>query len=110
MVAAHLIRNAQEASETDGRVEIGLRREQGSAVITIEDNGCGMDPEFLRTRLFQPFDTTKGSKGMGIGAYQARSFVVEAGGSMDVWSEPGRGTRITIRLPLADASVEVERA
>jgi signal transduction histidine kinase len=69
-----------------------------------------MDPEFLRTRLFQPFDTTKGSKGMGIGAYQARSFVVEAGGSMDVWSEPGRGTRITIRLPLADAPVEVERA
>jgi putative PEP-CTERM system histidine kinase len=111
MVAAHLVRNAQEASETDGRVEIGVRREQGFAVITIEDNGCGMDPEFVRTRLFQPFDTTKGSKGMGIGAYQARSFVVEAGGTLDVWSEPGRGTRITIRLPLAvEAPVEVERA
>lgn len=111
MVAAHLIRNAQEASQSDGQVGIEMRREQNFAVITIEDNGCGMDPEFVRTRLFQPFDTTKGSKGMGIGAYQARSFAVEAGGTMDVWSEPGRGTRITIRLPLAtDAEIEVESA
>jgi putative PEP-CTERM system histidine kinase len=110
MVAAHLIRNAQEATEADGHVEIGLRREQTFAVITIEDNGCGMEPEFVRTRLFQPFDTTKGSKGMGIGAYQARSFVVDAGGSLDVWSEPGRGTRITIRLPLTDAPVDAEHA
>ena len=77
-------------------------REGGQAVITIEDDGCGMDPEFVRTRLFRPFDTTKGSKGMGIGAYQARMFVADSGGVMEVASQPGRGTCITIRLPLAD--------
>ncbi len=103
MVMAHLIRNAQEATDSDGKVEIRAIREGGHAVITIEDNGCGMDAEFVRTRLFQPFDTTKGSKGMGIGAYQARTFVVDSGGTLDVTSEPGRGTCITIRLPLADA-------
>jgi putative PEP-CTERM system histidine kinase len=102
MVAAHLIRNAQEATGGDGTVEIRVLRDGGHAVITIEDDGCGMDPEFVRTRLFRPFDTTKGSKGMGIGAYQARTFVVDSGGAMEVASHPGRGTCITIRLPLAD--------
>ena len=102
MVAAHLIRNAQEATGSDGSVVIKAVREGGYGVITIEDDGCGMDPEFVRTRLFRPFDTTKGSKGMGIGAYQARTFVVDSGGTLDVASQPGRGTCITIRLPLAD--------
>ncbi len=102
MVAAHLIRNAQEATGSEGTVAIRAIREGGQAVITIEDDGCGMDPEFIRTRLFRPFDTTKGSKGMGIGAYQARTLVVDSGGTLDVASEPGRGTCITIRLPLAD--------
>jgi putative PEP-CTERM system histidine kinase len=102
MVAAHLIRNAQEATGADGKVEVRATREGGYAVISIEDDGCGMEPEFVRTRLFKPFDSTKGSKGMGIGAYQARMLVVESGGTLDVASEPGRGTAITIRLPLAE--------
>jgi putative PEP-CTERM system histidine kinase len=101
-VTAHLVRNAQEATTGEGRVEIRLSREGDQAVIVIEDDGCGMDAEFIRTRLFRPFDSTKGSKGMGIGAYQARMFVMESGGTMDVSSEPGRGTCITIRLPLAE--------
>ncbi|MCK6370509.1 MAG: PEP-CTERM system histidine kinase PrsK, partial [Gammaproteobacteria bacterium] len=101
MVMTHLIRNAQEATVSEGRVEVRAAREGADAVITIEDNGCGMDAEFVRTRLFRPFDTTKGSKGMGIGAYQARTFVMDSGGTLDVRSEPGRGTCITIRLPLA---------
>jgi len=102
MVAAHLIRNAQEATGTEGNVQVTATREGESAVITIEDDGCGMDQEFLRHRLFRPFDSTKGSKGMGIGAYQARTFVMDSGGTMEVASEPGRGTCITIRLPLAE--------
>ena len=69
-------------------------------MITIEDDGCGMEPEFIRTRLFRPFDTTKGSKGMGIGVYQARTLVMDAGGSLRVDSEPGVRTRFTIWLPL----------
>ena len=75
------------------------RRPTAASLIEIADDGCGMDPEFVRDRLFRPFDTTKGSKGMGIGAYQARMFVVESGGSLRVESEPGQGTRFFIRLP-----------
>lgn len=108
MVMVHLIRNAQEATGSDGRVEICAVGEGQWAVITIEDDGCGMDAEFVRTRLFRPFDTTKGSKGMGIGAYQARTFMMDSGGTLDVASEPGRGTCITIRLPLADAVAAVD--
>lgn len=103
MVTAHLVRNAQDATSREGRVEIRLTREGDNAVIAIEDDGCGMDAEFIRTRLFRPFDSTKGSKGMGIGAYQAKMFVMDCGGTMDVASEPGRGTCITIRLPLAES-------
>jgi putative PEP-CTERM system histidine kinase len=102
-VLAHLIRNAQEATTREGRVSVGVSARDHTAVITIEDDGCGMESEFVRTRLFRPFDTTKGSKGMGIGAYQARSFVMDAGGQLQVDSEPGRGTCFTILLP-ADES------
>jgi signal transduction histidine kinase len=59
-----------------------------------------MDPDFIRTRLFRPFDTTKGSKGMGIGVYQARTLVMEAGGSLRVDSEKGVGSCFTVWLPV----------
>ena len=51
----------------------------------------GMDAEFVRERLFRPFDSTKGSKGMGIGAYQAREYARSLGGDVEVQSSPGRG-------------------
>ncbi len=98
-VLAHLIRNAQEACARDGRVTVRVALAGNGALVEIEDNGCGMDPEFVRSRLFRPFDTTKGSKGMGIGAYQARTFVAEAGGTLRVESEQGRGTRFIVQLP-----------
>jgi signal transduction histidine kinase len=101
-VLAHLIRNAQEATERDGHVTVRVAPADGGVLIEIVDDGEGMEPEFVRERLFRPFDTTKGSKGMGIGAYQARTFVMEAGGSLRVESEPGQGTRFAIRLPAYD--------
>jgi len=70
------------------------------ARLTIVDDGAGMDEEFLRQRLFRPFDSTKGSKGMGIGAYQVREYARAMGGDIEVWSAPGRGTRFCIRLPI----------
>ena len=61
----------------------------------------GMTEEFVRKRLFKPFDSTKGSQGMGIGVYHAREFMRRLGGDLKVASEIGRGTTITLELPLA---------
>lgn len=102
MVLGHIIRNAQEATAANGYVRIALERAGTNATVEIRDNGCGMDTEFLRDRLFRPFDTTKGSKGMGIGAYQVREFIRAAGGEVEVVSEPGTGTTFRVILPAAD--------
>ena len=107
-VLAHLIRNAQEATPNDAAVTLSLLRDGDKACILIEDEGSGMDEAFIRNRLFRPFDTTKGSQGMGIGAYQARSFVLSAGGVMTVESQPGDGTRVRIELPAGQVAAAAE--
>jgi putative PEP-CTERM system histidine kinase len=99
MVLSHIIRNAQEATPAGGRVQVRLKQQGDTAVVEVADNGCGMEPTFLRERLFRPFDSTKGSKGMGIGAYQAREFVRNAGGEITVESQAGQGTTFRISLP-----------
>jgi putative PEP-CTERM system histidine kinase len=96
----HIIRNAQDAAGTTGEVRVTLSGTAGLCEVQIADNGPGMAPEFIRDRLFKPFDSTKGSKGMGIGAYQARAYVQQQRGSIEVQSSPAQGTRFTIRLPL----------
>jgi signal transduction histidine kinase len=106
-VLAHLIRNAQEATSRQGHVNVRVAMADNGALIEIADDGCGMDPDFVRERLFRPFDTTKGSKGMGIGAYQARMFVVEAGGSLRVESAPGEGARFFIQLPIHEPGTAI---
>jgi putative PEP-CTERM system histidine kinase len=100
-VIGHLVRNAQEATAKTGEVRLELLRVDDRAVIKVVDNGSGMDAEFVRRRLFRPFDTTKGAQGMGIGAFQAREFVRQSGGQLMVTSAVGVGTTITIELPLA---------
>jgi len=66
-----------------------------------------MSQDFIRNRLFRPFDTTKSSKGMGIGAVQTREFIRQAGGDIDVTSEEGVGTTFRISLPLiAEGAVQ----
>jgi signal transduction histidine kinase len=59
-----------------------------------------MTREFIRTRLFTPFDSTKGSQGMGIGVYQAREYARLLGGQLEVTSEPDSGTEFVLHLPL----------
>jgi putative PEP-CTERM system histidine kinase len=70
------------------------------AILRVSDTGSGMSREFIQERLFKPFDTTKGSKGMGIGAHQAREYVLSLGGRVEVDSTPGFGTRFTLLFPL----------
>jgi putative PEP-CTERM system histidine kinase len=99
-VLDHVLRNAQDAA-ADGQVGVQLGLSRDEATLIVEDNGPGMDAEFVRERLFRPFDSTKGSKGMGIGAYQTREYVQSLGGRVEVQSSPGRGTAFSIILPLA---------
>jgi putative PEP-CTERM system histidine kinase len=97
----HAIRNAQDASKADDTVEVCLERMESGCVIRIRDTGSGMDEAFIRERLFRPFDSTKGAEGMGIGAYQIRETIRASGGDVSVESEPGTGTILNLRLPLA---------
>ena len=122
MIVEHVIRNAQEATRDGwlgdrqrGRWTAARRhrreladdggragRRHASrlrvpmAALTVSDTGAGMTREFVQERLFKPFDTTKGSKGMGIGAYQVREYVQSLGGRVDVASDAGPGTRFTL--------------
>jgi putative PEP-CTERM system histidine kinase len=101
MVLTHLIRNAQDACAKNGSVSISLSQTEYTATVIVADNGSGMSAEFIRERLFRPFDSTKGSQGMGIGAYQAREFARKLGGDLDVQSVVGEGTRVSMTLPVA---------
>jgi len=95
----HLVQNAIDATPADGTVCMRVFEEQGSAVLEIADSGCGMSEEFVRDRLFRPFQTTKQS-GMGIGTYETAQYVKELGGRIEAQSRPGAGTRMKIILPL----------
>ena len=79
-VIGHLVQNAQDATAERGEVSVRLFRESRTAVIEIADTGIGMSPEFIRDRLFKPFETTK-TAGMGIGVYESSQYVTESRGS-----------------------------
>lgn len=100
-VLGHIIQNAKDATRKDGTVTVRLDTRGEEARIEVEDSGTGMEPDFIRDRLFKPFDSTKGLAGMGIGAYECREFIRSLGGRVDVTSAPGRGTRFTMIVPLA---------
>jgi len=107
-VVQHLLNNAIEASGAAGQVRVLLRHEALSVVVDIVDDGPGMTPEFIRDELFRPFATTKGG-GHGIGAYQARQLLREAGGDLLVLSRRPGGTTMrlllpSVRLAVADAA------
>jgi putative PEP-CTERM system histidine kinase len=100
MALTHLINNAQDATPNTGFIDVGLKVDKNRAQITIEDSGSGMEEDFIKTRLFKPFDSTKEGKGMGIGVYQAKEVVTGINGTLDVASTPGEGSTFTITLPI----------
>jgi putative PEP-CTERM system histidine kinase len=102
-ILSHLIQNAMDAAGDQGEVAIGVHRVHDMIALDVADNGHGMDPEFVRDQLFQPFQTTKGS-GYGIGAYQCRELIRELGGRLTVHSVPGEGTTMSVALPAAPAA------
>ncbi len=105
-VLEHVIRNAQDATVAAGNVSVTVSGEGDCITLEVSDTGSGMEPEFLRERLFRPFDSTKGSKGMGIGAYQVREYVRGLGGDVEVRSSPGQGTVFSLSLPRVADSFE----
>ncbi len=98
-VFGHLVQNSLDATDSDGRVWVKLDRESGLARVEVGDTGHGMTADFVRERLFKPFQTTKQS-GMGIGAYESFQYIRELGGELSVDSELNVGTRIVVLLPL----------
>jgi putative PEP-CTERM system histidine kinase len=101
-VVTHLINNALDAGGKTP-VVVRMRQEPLSLVIDIVDQGPGMTPEFIRDQLFQPFASTK-SGGHGIGAFQARELLREAGGDLLVLSKPRHGTTMRLLLPAVRAT------
>ena len=78
----HLVQNAVEASPSNEPVSVRVARAGNEVRITIVDKGCGMDGDFVRNRLFQPFASTK-SDGFGIGSFEARSLVASMPGALE---------------------------
>lgn len=104
-VIGHLVQNALDATEHGGAVDVLLTRQDEYAVVRIKDSGLGMTPEFVRERLFKPFQTTKAA-GMGVGAYETLMYVKELGGRIDVQSEVGSGTTIKMWLPMLNSQAD----
>jgi putative PEP-CTERM system histidine kinase len=104
----HLVQNAVEASPPNQPVTVKVTGEDGSVSIAISDHGPGMDGEFVRNQLFQPFASTK-TGGFGIGAFEARSLIAAMGGRLSVDSRARHGTTFTIQLPGADPASKPQR-
>ncbi len=84
-----------------GRIHVRTEHQGGRVVLSVADNGCGMSPAFLNESLFRPFQSTK-TKGLGIGMFQSRAIVQAHGGSVQVESEPGKGTTFRVSFPAKD--------
>jgi PAS domain S-box-containing protein len=118
----NLMLNARDAMGQEGIVTLSAENvvvkrgdipgdaEGEFVALSLTDNGVGIPPEIL-PKVFDPFFTTKGiGKGTGLGLSQVHGFVFQSGGSINIISKPGQGTRVTLYLPRAKAETLVEVA
>jgi signal transduction histidine kinase len=104
-VLTNLVANAIYATRGSGLIEVTLAREAGKYVFSVSDDGQGMDAE-TRQRALEPFFTTKDvGEGTGLGLSIVYGIVRGWGGSIDIESEPDRGTRIVISVPAPESNV-----
>jgi len=110
-VVRNLLDNAVAYSEAGTRIGVGttVREEEGVVEIVVVDQGIGIPPEAL-SRLFERFyrvdpARSRDTGGTGLGLSIVKHVVADHGGAVTVWSEPGRGSTFTVRLPLAPATV-----
>lgn len=104
-VFTNLIINAVHAMKDQPRAELKISSEvqDGYALISVEDSGCGMTQDVVK-EIFTPFYTTKPvGEGTGLGLSITWGIVEDHGGEIQVESEPGEGTRFLVKLPLANA-------
>jgi PAS domain S-box-containing protein len=103
----NLIKNALQSLEEDGEIRIRLKTTAERLELVIEDNGYGIAPDAQR-KIFDPFFTTK-RDGTGLGLAITQRTVLAHQGTLDVWSEPGHGTRVTASFPVQPSAVHVGR-
>jgi two-component system sensor histidine kinase FlrB len=99
----NLLENALQASDSGGRIVLGACTTTQAMDLSVEDDGCGIDPAVM-DRLFEPFFTTR-TDGTGLGLAIVRGVATAHGGEALVESRPGAGTRFTLRLPASAAAV-----
>lgn len=100
-VVSNLVLNAREAGSGNGSLAVHVGRDD-MAFFEVVDEGCGMSDDFIRNRLFQPFQTTK-QHGFGIGLFQCRQIIEAHGGRIEVTSQVGEGTSFKVHLPAFSA-------
>lgn len=101
-IVSNLVINGRDAlDEQPGRVEVRCRRDQREVVVVVADSGHGMSAE-VQARAFEPFFTTKQDRdGTGLGLHVLQELVRSSGGRVELVSEPGRGTEVVVRFPVA---------
>ncbi|MDX1532148.1 MAG: response regulator [Rhodothermales bacterium] len=98
-VLVNLVLNAVQAMPDGGALTLRTRDDgERGVVVEVEDTGIGI-PESIRRRIFEPLFTTKGEEGSGMGLTVSYGIVQEHDGAINVVSEPGHGTRFTLRFP-----------
>lgn len=99
-VVINLLLNARDAVGKGGLIRVETSQRDGQAVLSVADNGSGMSAAFLKHSLFRPFQTTK-KKGLGIGMFQSKMIVEAHRGTIQVESDPDKGTIFRVILPLS---------
>ena len=99
MVLLNLVKNATDAIEESGQITVRLEDRGEDFVMSVEDTGSGIDEAVLE-EIFNPFFTTKGSEGTGLGLYIVYNETEKMGGDIDVVSTKGKGTTFRVRLPI----------
>jgi two-component system NtrC family sensor kinase len=103
-VFLNILRNSVQAIAERGIIHLKTSHDNGMVTITITDNGCGIPPEVIG-RIFEPFFTTRPpGHGTGLGLSTCYDIVKKHGGTIEVASTVGKGTKFTIRLPVGGVS------
>ena len=99
----NLIQNALDAMKGGGTLGVTVRRDRTSAIVEVHDTGHGMSPE-VRERAFEPFFSTKGPNGSGLGLAEVYGVIKRHNGRVEIESEVGTGTTVRLVFPVADPS------